>query len=119
MTQSQIEQSLHKLNHLVIEGKLMDAFETYYHDDVVMQENNEMPTVSKAANRRRELQFLDNVTEFRGAKVKDLGVSGNLSFVTWEYDYTHKEWGVRNYTQVSIQEWKDDKIIREIFVYNN
>lgn len=104
MTQSQIEQSLHHLNSLVVEGKLMDAFETYYHDDVVMQENNLAPTVSKEANRKRELQFLDNVTEFRSATVKDLGVNGNLSFVTWEYDYTHKEWGVRNYTQVSIQQ---------------
>jgi hypothetical protein len=27
--------------------------------------------------------------------------------------------GVRDYTQVSIQEWKDGKIIRETFVYAN
>lgn len=119
MTQSQVESSLKELNDLVAGGRLMDAFETFYHDDVVMQENNLPPTVSKTANRQRELQFLDDVTEFRGAEVKATGVSGNLSYVTWHYDYTHKEWGVRNYTQVSIQEWKEGRIIKEIFVYNN
>lgn len=119
MTPSQIESSLQELNGLVVGGKLMDAFEKFYHDDVVMQENNLAPTVSKRANRQRERQFLDNVTEFRGAEVKGAGVNGNLSYVVWHYDYTHKEWGVRNYTQVSVQEWQDGKIIREIFVYNN
>lgn len=119
MTQSQIESSLQELNGLVIGGRLMDAFETFYHDDVVMQENNLPATVSKGANRQRELQFLDNVTEFRNAEVKGIGVNGNLSYVIWHYDYTHKEWGVRDYTQVSIQEWKDGQIIKEIFVYNN
>lgn len=119
MTQSQIETSLKELNNLVIEGRLMDAFDKFYHNDVVMQENNAVPTVSKPANRQRELQFLADLTEFRNAEVKGMGVSGDLSYVIWHYDYTHKDWGVRNYSQVSVQEWKDGQIIKEIFIYNN
>lgn len=119
MSQAQIESSLQELNNLVISGRLIDAFEKFYHNDVVMQENNSAPTVSKNANYERELEFLNNVTEFRQAEVKGIGVNGNLSYVIWQYDYTHKDWGVRNYSQVSIQEWKDGKIIKEVFVYNN
>ena len=119
MTRLDIECAMQDLNGLVLEGQLMEAFEKYYHDDVVMQENGLPPTVSKTANRERELTFLSNVTEFRGAEIKGLGVGNNLSFVIWKYDYTHKEWGVRDYTQVSIQEWKDGKIIKETFVYAN
>ena len=33
----------------------------------------------------------------------------------WHYDYIHKDWGTRNYMQVSVQEWENDKIIREQF----
>lgn len=119
MTQSQIESSLHELKGLVTGGKRMDAFEKFYHDDVVMQENNAAPIVSKEVNRRREQLFLDNVTEFRAADVEGIGVSGNLSCVVWHYDYTHREWGVRNDTQVSVQQWKDGQINNEIFDYNN
>ena len=43
----------------------------------------------------------------------------NITYVTWHFDYTHKEWGVRNYTQVNVQHWKDDKIIKEQFFYGN
>ena len=119
MTRAEIENSLNELNHLVLNGRMMDAFEKYYHEDVAMQENQLPPTLSKAANRRRELEFLDNITEFRGAEVKGIGVGDQISFVVWKYDYTHREWGVRNYSQVSVQEWKDGKIIKETFVYNN
>lgn len=37
MSHTEIEQSLNDLNNLVLSGKMMDAFEKYYHDEVVMQ----------------------------------------------------------------------------------
>lgn len=114
-----ISEKIKHLNQLVLDGKLMDAFELYYHDDVTMQENAMPPTIGKAANRERELTFLNSITEFRSASVIDTAVGDNVSFVTWQYDYTHKEWGVRNYQQVSVQHWKDGKIVNEQFFYAN
>jgi hypothetical protein len=117
MTRTEIEQQLTTLNNLILEGKMMEAFETYYHDEVSMQENSFPPTVTKVANRQRELAFLADVTELRTIELKGLGIGDNLSFVIWKYDYTHKEWGRRDYTQVSIQEWRDGQIIKERFIY--
>lgn len=116
---STITEKLEDLNQLVISGKLLDAFEKYYHDDVVMQENEQEPVAGKDVNRKREETFLSNIVEFRDASVKGLAVSDNTSFVIWSYDYTHKEWGVKKYTQVSVQTWKDDKIVKEQFFYGN
>jgi hypothetical protein len=114
-----IKEKLHHLNQLVLDGKMMDAFELYYHNDVTMQENNMPPVIGKDANRERELQFLNSITGFRTAKVLDTAFGNNVSFVTWHYDYTHKDWGERNYRQVSVQHWKDGKIINEQFFYGN
>lgn len=119
MNRITIEKSLEDLNTLVQEGRLMDAFEKFYHDDVIMQENGNEPVVGKHANRHREMQFLDNIVEFRSASVNGVGIGDGISFVIWAYDYTHKEWGVKNYTQVSVQNWKDGKIIKEQFFYGN
>jgi hypothetical protein len=88
------------------EASRLEAFEKYYHDDVSMQENELPATATKEANRKRELEFLSNILEFRKAEVKGIAVHGNVSYVIWTYDYTHKEWGERNYTQVSVQEWR-------------
>ena len=114
-----IEEKLNHLNQLILDGNMMDGFDLYYHDEVVMQENELAPTVGKTANRERELQFLNNIAEFRGAAVLSKAAGENITYVTWHFDYTHKEWGVRNYTQVNQQHWKDGKIIREQFFYGN
>ena len=119
MDRLQIENSLKDLNSLVVSGKLLEAFDKYYHDDVSMQENDLEPTITKDANRRRELEFIGNVTGFRNAEVKGIAVGDHISSVIWHYDYDHKEWGERNYEQVSVQHWKDGKIIHEKFIYNN
>ncbi|CAN5651701.1 hypothetical protein BH10BAC3_BH10BAC3_09940 [soil metagenome] len=114
-----ITEKLNHLNQMVVGGKLMDAFEMYYDDAVVMQENQQDPIKGKEVNRKRELEFLNNIMEFRNATPTNVATGDNVSYVTWEYDYTHKEWGIRNYTQVSIQHWKNGKIVKEQFLYSN
>ena len=107
------------LNALVLDGKALEAFERYYHPDVVMQENELTPTVGKAANRARENDFFAAITEFRGAQVQNVLVGDDTTAVVWHYDYTHREWGVRDYTQASVQQWQDGLIIREQFFYGS
>ena len=114
-----IIQNLEDLNQLVLQGKPLEAFEKYYHDEVMMQENLNPPTVGKKANLEREKKFYSDVKEFRSAELKGVGAGENISFSVWKYDYTHNEWGIRDYTQVSVQHWKDGKIIHEQFFYGN
>jgi hypothetical protein len=108
-----------ELNDLVMQGKSLEAFDKYYHDDVIMQENESTPTIGKEANRKREEEFFASITSFRAARPLKVTVGESISMVQWEYDYTHKDWGVRKYTQVSVQEWKNGQIIKEQFFYGN
>ena len=115
---SKLLEKITDLNDLVLQGKIMVAFEKYYHEEVVMQENEAKPTIGKIANRLREEKFLSNITEFRSAKPLKVTLGENTTMVEWLYDYTHREWGIRNYSQVSVQDWKDGKIIKEKFYYS-
>jgi len=114
-----IKEKLTELNELVLAGKALEAFDKFYHNDVQMQENENLPTIGKEANLAREKEFYSKVTEFRGAEVRGVTIAEELSAVIWHYDYTHKEWGKRNYTQVSVQHWKEGLIVREQFFYGN
>ena len=82
-----------------------------------MQENESSPVVGKAANQKREEEFFSSITEFRQANPTKVAVGENLTMVEWHFDYTHKDWGVKNYKQVCVQEWKDGLIIFEKFYY--
>lgn len=113
-----IKQKLLDLNDLVLSGKALDAFEKYYHPNVEMQENENPPTKGKSENRKREIEFFQSIVEFRSATPLKITVGDSVTMVEWHYDYVHKDWGARNYTQVSVQEWQDGLIIREKFYYN-
>ena len=106
-----------ELNAMILNGQALEAFEKFYDETVVMQENDAAPTIGKDANRVREYAFMDAITEFRGAEVLSTGVNGHTTFSHWKYDFTHKEWGERNYRQVAVRTWKNGKIINEVFHY--
>ena len=112
-----IEANVKNLNQLVLEGKMMDAFEKYYADDVVMQEINMEPTVGKDANREREIKWLEGITDFRGAEVKNIAIRNNVSMVEWFMDYSHKKYGDVKMSQVAVQTWEDGKIVKELFYH--
>lgn len=107
------------INDMILQGKALEAFEEFYHDDVVMQENDNPEVLGKAANRIREEEFFDSITEFRGAQPLKVTVGEYTTMVEWHFDYTHKDWGTKNYTQVAVQDWKDGKIIKEKFYYGS
>lgn len=113
-------EKIETLNEMVLAGKPLDAFKTFYHPDVRMQENEQAPTIGKEANLAREIEFFNNVAGFsENAKILDVAYGDNVTMVRWHYDYFHKEWGNKNYTQVSVQHWKDGQIIKEQFFYGN
>ncbi|HOY96781.1 MAG TPA: nuclear transport factor 2 family protein [Catalimonadaceae bacterium] len=108
-----------ELNQMILEGKILDAFEKFYAPEVVMQDNDYPARVGKDLNRQYENDFVNGLTEFRGAKVVSTMISDGIACVEWWFDYTHKDYGVRNYTQVAVQRWKNGQIVEEKFYYNN
>ena len=108
-----------QLNQMVLEGKILEAFEKFYSEDVVMQDNDYPARVGKDINRQAEETFVNGLTEFRGANVLNTLVSDDLAVTEWWFDYTHKDYGTRNYRQLAVQRWKNGKIIEEKFYYNN
>ena len=60
-TATSVQELDKQVNDDVLSGKAMEAFEKYYADDVVMQENSEEPRSGKAANRKAEEEFFASV----------------------------------------------------------
>lgn len=106
------------LNQQVLAGDIMGAFEKYYAEDVVMQENSTEPFVGKAVNREREQQFVNSVAAFHGASVLSSAVNGDTSFSEWEMDVTFQGGARYKLAQVAVRTWKDGLVVRERFYYN-
>lgn len=107
-----------ELNQTVLAGRILEAFDRFYADAVVMQENNAPATVGKPANREREIKFVDSIEQFHSAALLNAAVQGNLSFSEWVMDVTFKG-GVRvKLEQVAVRTWQSGQIVHERFYYN-
>lgn len=105
---------------MIGEGKMMDAFEKYYADNVVMVEANGDAREGKDKNREFELQFLASIKEMHGGGVS--GTTSNeeagITMVESWMDTTFKDGNRMKMEEVAVQKWEGDKIVHERFYYN-
>ena len=97
--------------------KILEAMQEFYADNVVMQENLNAPTVGLQANLERERAFVASVTEVNQMSAKEVLVDGDRAVINWHQDLVIGGQRLR-FDQVSLQLWKDGKIVHERFVYD-
>jgi ketosteroid isomerase-like protein len=107
----------HELNQRVLAGDILGAFEEFYADDVVMQENTTDPFVGKDLNRDREKAFVESLAEVHGVQLLGAAVNGDRSYSEWVLDVTFKNGTRYALTQVAVRQWKDGKVVHERFYY--
>ncbi len=105
---------------MIAEGKMMEAFEKYYNDEVSMIDVGHGPAVvGKEANRLREIAFLEMIETFHGMGVDSItsDEEGCITMIENWMDVTLKGIGRVTYTQVAVQRWKDEFIVDEKFYH--
>jgi len=114
-----IKEDVKELNDMILQGKMMEAFEKFYADDVTMQENSEEPRVGKDVNRKFEEEFMNNIQEFHGAELNASAFTddGETAMNYWDFDLTFKNGERKKSSQVAVQKWKDGKIVMERFFH--
>lgn len=100
-------------------GRILEAIEEYYADDVAMQENTAPPTVGKAANARREAAFLANVKDVHENRAVAFVVEGDRAVIHWIFDFTAQDGRRYRMEQVASQTWRGDHIVHERFYYDS
>lgn len=114
-----LKNNLDKLNSLIQQGKLMEAFEKYYIKNVGIQVNGNAPTIGmtgKQENRTREVIFLQEIEKLQSAEIKSVtfgGADDNISMTEWAIYIENKAGEKKVIHRVNVQHWKDDKVINE------
>lgn len=99
-------------------GQLMEAFEKYYHEDVVVVEPTGEKREGKAAQRRANEEWLAAVEEMHdgGAEWVTSNEEEAVTMVQSFTDVTMR--GKRTpFREIAVQEWTGDQIVHEEFFY--
>ncbi len=102
------------------EGKTMEAFEKYYHDDVVIVEANGDTRDGKDAQRKAIGDWYTSVKEMHGGGTNTVTANegeGITMVESWT-DCTFQDGNRFKLEEVAVQKWKDGQIIHERFYYN-
>ena len=105
-----------QLNEMIIQGKSVEAFQRFYAENVVAQENDEPERVGRESWMRARQEMEKSIRNFH-AMVLANAAEGNTSFSEWEYDLELEGMGAMKMVQVAVRRWQDGKVIRERFYH--
>ena len=110
---------LHALNKMILEGRLLEAFEKYCHEDVVMQENDDPPRIGKAENYAFEKNFVDSIVSWNDIQIKAVTTNEEegVSMIVFYFDVSLLDGKRLVREQVTLQRWKEGKVVEERFYY--
>jgi len=107
-----LNERVRELNELVAEFRYPEAFDKFYDESLLNYENEQAPMVGLQVEREAMANFLNSITN-RSAELKTVIVADDTSVSEWLYKFTHKDWGPRHYTQITVQRWKDGNVVHQ------
>lgn len=117
MTKQNLSQLVSELNALITRFQFEEALEHFYDDNIVSVENENPATVGLPAYRLAAKKYLSSISN-QSANLLNMIVSDNISVTEWHYKFDHSEWGKWDAVQISVQRWKNGKIVHERHHYN-
>ena len=109
-----------RLLSLCREGKVIEAGEELYADNIVSHESDPSPNklvTGKKDVRAKGNQFAEMIEAHHGGKISDPLVSGNYFSVAWWMDVTMKGQGRSQMEEICVYKVQDGKIVEEYFYY--
>jgi ketosteroid isomerase-like protein len=105
---------------MLANGKIFEAFDKYYHNDVEMVEATGESRKGKDMNRKFQEEFMGMIKEIHGTGVKSIASNEKEATTMVEswMDVTYKDGQRQFMEEVAVQNWKGDQIIHERFYYN-
>lgn len=108
---------IHELVDFIRNGRIIDAMNEFYAEDVVMTEPAYGETVGLAANLEREQAFVDSVKAFKSFDTPSIAIGDCVAIYENVMDWTDVNDQDIHVEQVVVQKWQAGKIVHERFYY--
>lgn len=107
--------TLSKLDKLVKEGKILEAFDTYFSEDVVTYDEGGNKTTSKAEKRALLEDFLKEFSHKEEITLADSFIDGDTSYSNFRFIFSKNSGERFQWDEVIIRKWKDSLVISEFY----
>ena len=112
-----LHQRVTALNRLVATFAYEEAHNRFYADSLVKHENENAPTIGLQRHREEMTVFLSKISDAHAEPLQTI-VHGTVTATSWHYRFTHADWGVRDFHQLSVQRWEAGRAVHERHYYS-
>jgi ketosteroid isomerase-like protein len=102
----------------VVAGEYVQAIENFYASDASMQENQTPPRAGRDVLAAHERTALTRVQSIRTTLAEVLVNENDRVVIHWIFEITDSAGKMRMLDELTVQTWRDEKIIREQFYYD-
>ena len=94
------------------------AAEAFYADDVVIQENQQLPRHGRAAQVAMEVGVQQRALAIRSFCLRPIVVQGEHVVIRWRFEFDWKDGSRTTMEELAWQRWQGDRIAEETFFYD-
>jgi hypothetical protein len=117
---TELKEKVNALTQLILSGDTIKAMETFYSNDIEMQENEDVPRKGRSVCIDTELDNLQKLKSLTCNLINQaIDEEKNIVFSEWNYLITNKDNSKFILTEVSVQHWLDGQVAKEKFYYKN
>lgn len=110
-----IKKKLSSLDKMVIEGNIIDAFDKYFHDDVVTHSDAGDRSKNKAQKREWLVKFFQLIQKVDKIELLGQTITGNVTHSKFIFQFA-TTWGDKLvWEEIIRRTWKDDLVIDEYY----
>lgn len=108
-----------ELYDMIGQGKVNEALDKFYHDDVVVIEGDGSQRNSKEEQRKAMEEWEQSIEEMHGGGVYSITANEDTQTTIVEswVDVKHKGMDRWKMEEVAVQQWEGDQIVKERFYY--
>lgn len=110
-----MKQTLSSLDTLVKEGKVLEAFDKYFSDDVITYDESGNKTSSKAEKKALLEGFFNEFKTINDIQLFDSFVTDDTSYSNFRFVFTKDSGDKFQWDEVIIRKWKDNLVVSEFY----
>jgi hypothetical protein len=102
----------------VVRGDYVEAIRDWYAEDASMQENQDAPRVGRQVLMDGEAAMLARLASMETELMSPPVIDGERVAIHWRFTSTSRRGTVRSFEEIAWQEWRGEKVWREVFFYD-
>jgi hypothetical protein len=99
-------------------GRYVEAIADFYAADASMQENQDPPRQGRDVLIAGEKALLGMMKQVTTRRAHPVLVDGDRVVIGWEFEFVTPDGAVRRLSELTLQTWRDDRIVEEQFFYD-